>query len=165
MIEHVAIPEERINALKRDRRWEDELKKFVSVSVRIGNGIELEGDDPIQLLRAKEVMKSFGRGFDFNIALVLLDENYFLETIDVKSFAGNSKDRQVTLKGRVIGKGGDAKEIIERYCCVEIAIYGKTISIIGKWEDVGAAREAIEMLLSGSKHTSVYRFLKERKVG
>lgn len=164
MIEHIAIPEERIKILRKDRKLENELKNLVNIKLNIDDEVSLEGDDPIQLLRAKEVVKAFGRGFDVNSALNVLDEDYFLETIDVNVFAGKSKDRQITLKGRVIGRGGKSKDMIEKYTDVKIAIYGKTISIIGKWNNVKVAREAIEMLLSGSKHSSVYRFLKEQKV-
>ncbi len=163
MIEHIAIPEERIKVLKKDRKLENELKNLVDMKLRINDDISIEGNDPIQLLRVKEVVRAFGRGFDADPALNLLDEDYFLETIEMKAFAGKSRDRQIVLKGRVIGKEGKAKEIIEKYTDVKIAIYGKTISVIGKWDNVKIARDAIEMLLFGSKHTTVYRFLKEQK--
>ncbi len=164
MIERLVIPEERIELLRKDEKWRKELKKFVDINVKIGDEIELEGDDSIQLLRVKEIFKAFGRGFDFAASLFLLDEDYFLETIDVKNFSGKSKDRQITLKGRVIGKEGITKKMIEKYVDVKVAIYGKTISIIGKWNDMKIAREAIEMLLCGCKHNTVYRFLREQKV-
>ena len=164
MIEHIAIPEERIKILRNDRKLENELKKLLNIKLKIDDDISIEGEDSIQLLRTKEVIKAFGRGFDTDSSLNLLDEDYFLETIEVKAFAGKSRDRQITLKGRVIGKDGKTKKMIEKYAEVEISIYGKTISIIGKWDNIRIAREAIEMLLSGCKHNTVYRFLKEQKV-
>lgn len=164
MIEHVVIPEERIRILKKDKKWEDELKKFVDVKIGINEDIKMESDDPLKLLRVKEVMKAFGRGFDFNTALNLLDEEYFLEILDIKDFVGRSKNRQVTLKGRVIGRKGKTKNIIEKYTDVKIAIYGKTVSIIGRGKNVRIARESVEMLLSGATHSSVYRFLETQKV-
>lgn len=162
MIDFVAIPEERIKILKRDRKWKELLKKFSDAIVELNEEVTIECEDPFQLLRLKEVFKAFGRGFDFNVALNLLDEEYYLEIIEVKEFSGKSRKRQIVLKGRVIGTKGKMKKMIEKYCDVKIAIYGKTISILGKWKNVRKAKKAIEMLLSGAMHSRVYRFL-ERK--
>ena len=45
----------------------------------------------------------------------------------------------------------------------KITVYGKTIGIIGKWDGMRIAKEAIQMLLSGSSHSNVYRFLEQQK--
>lgn len=163
MIENIAIPEERIRILRNDRKWEEQLAQFVAVKVKIGDDVSVESDDPIAVMRVKEVFKAFGRGFDFNTSLSLLDEEYFLEILDVKGFSKKSRNRQITLKGRVIGREGKAKNIIEKYTEVKISIYGKTISIIGKGKNVKIAMEAVEMLLNGANHSSVYHFLESQR--
>lgn len=164
MIEFVLIPEERMKKLRKDEKWKKELKRFSDVKIELNGEIMIEGDNPIQVLRIKEIIKAFGRGFEFKNALNLIDEENFLETIDVREFTGKSKKRQVVLKGRVIGTKGKTKSMIEEYTNTKIAVYGKTISIIGKWNDVKLARNAIEMLLSGTAHNTVYRFLETHKV-
>jgi len=163
MIEIVTIPEERIRILRREE-IEYKLKKFVDVKIKIRDDVEIECDDPIRLLRVKEVIKAFGRGFDFETSLNLLDEDYFLDILDVKPFTGKSKNRQIVLKGRVIGSKGKTKNIIEKYSDAKIVIYGKSVSIVGKAKSVRLAREAIEMLLNGADHSSVYRFLEKERV-
>lgn len=163
MIDFIAIPEERIKILKSDKSLLEKFKKLSDVKISLGEEVTVEGDEPIAVMRAKEVMKAFGRGFEFDIALNLLDEDYVLETIELKHFSGKSRDRQIVLKGRVIGTKGMVKSNIEKYTETNIAIYGKTISIVGKWKNVQMAKEAVEMLLSGSMHTTVYRFLEGRK--
>lgn len=164
MIEYIAIPEERIRVLRRDKTLEDKLKQFVDVKIEVNDDVKIESDDTIKLLRVKEVIKAFGRGFDVDTSLSLIDEEYFLDVLDVKGFTGKSRNRQITLKGRVIGSKGRIKNIIEKYADVKIVIYGKTVSIVGKGENVRVAKEAIEMLLSGANHSSVYRFLETQKV-
>jgi ribosomal RNA assembly protein len=109
------------------------------------------------------VIQAFGRGFDFNAAMNLLDEEYYLETIEIKDYTGKSRSRMITLKGRVIGTKGKTKKLIENYTQTKLAIYGKTICIIGKWDRVMIAKKAIDMLLSGKLHTTVYRFLEKTK--
>ena len=46
---------------------------------------------------------------------------------------------------------------------VDMAVYGKTVSLIGKLENIMIAKEAIEMILNGSRHKSVYSFLENKK--
>lgn len=164
MIEHIIIPEERLRILRKDDKWKEELKKFLNVEIELNEEILINGDDPFQVMRMKEIMKAFGRGFDFDAAFDLLDEEYLLETIDIGEFTGKSKRRRAVLKGRAIGTEGRTKKMIEKDTEVKIAIYGKTISIIGKWNNLRIAKEAIEMILSGKMHNTVYRFLGTRKV-
>jgi len=163
MIDFVVIPEERMKTLKRDKTWKEQLKNFSDVKIKLNDEVSIESKNLFQVLRVKEVIKAFGRGFDFDTALSLLDEDYFLDPIEIKDFSGKSRKRQLVLKGRVIGTKGKMKKIIEKYCDVKIAIYGKTISIIGKWDRVTLAKKAIEMLLHGAMHITVYRFLEKQK--
>jgi ribosomal RNA assembly protein len=162
MIDFVRIPEKRLKILKREERFKDQLEKFMEAKIRFNEEVEIECEDPLKILRIKQVIHAFGRGFDFNTAMNLLDEEYYLETIEIKDYAGKSRNRMITLKGRVIGTEGKTKKIIEKYTGTKIAIYGKTISIIGKYDSVMIARKAIEMLLSGRLHTTVYRFLEKQ---
>jgi ribosomal RNA assembly protein len=159
MIDFITLPEERIKLLRKDEKWKEQLKKFSDAKVELNDEVSIESEDPFQVLRLKEVFKAFGRGFDFDTALNLLDEEYFLEIIQIKEFSGKSRKRQVVLKGRVIGTKGKMKKMIEKYCDVKIAIYGKTISIIGKWNNLKKAKKAIEMILGGAMHATVYKFL------
>ena len=46
---------------------------------------------------------------------------------------------------------------------VDMAIYGKTVSLIGELQNVMVAKEAVEMILNGSRHKSVYAFLENKK--
>ncbi len=66
-------------------------------------------------------------------------------------------------KGRIIGREGRTRQIIKEMTGVDISIYGKTVSLIGNIESVMIAKEAVEMLLSGSRHKSVYSFLEKKK--
>ncbi len=164
MKEFVRIPEERIKVLRRNKKFLEELERLADCKIRINEEVEIECEDALKALRVKDVIKAFGRGFEFEDCLKLLDEEYCLEIINVKDFSGKSRNRMKELKGRVIGSEGKAKKMIEKYTNTKISIYGKTISIIGKWNEVFNAKKAIEMLLSGSMHSSVYRFLEKQRV-
>lgn len=163
MIEHVSIPEDRKDILKRNQGWKDELKKFMDVEVDVNEDITITGE-ALEVIRVKEIIKAFGRGFAFKDTLNLLDDEYYLEVVNIGEFSGKSEGRQAVLKGRIIGERGKTKNAIEKYTSVKVAIYGKTVAMIGKPENIKIAKNAIGMILFGSKHNTVYRFLQENKV-
>ena len=45
----------------------------------------------------------------------------------------------------------------------KLVIYGHTVGIIGGFEESDVAREAVEMILTGSEHSTVYRFLERKR--
>jgi ribosomal RNA assembly protein len=67
------------------------------------------------------------------------------------------------LKGRVIGAKGKARKAIEELTQTNISVYGKTIAIIGEIQNVGTARRAIESLLMGSMHATVFKWLEKQR--
>lgn len=162
MFDFVSIPEKRMKILRRNKKLIGKLKDLVDVEITINDEIKIEAEDSLLVMCVKRVIKAFGRGFDFEDALLLLDDKYLLDIVDIKQFSGKSSSRLVELRGRVIGTNGKTKNTIEKLTDAKISVYGKTICIIGRWDSVQCAREAIEMLLQGRKHGSVYRFLEQR---
>ncbi|MCD6404171.1 MAG: RNA-processing protein, partial [Nanoarchaeota archaeon] len=63
----------------------------------------------------------------------------------------------------VIGRDGKAKEKIEELTDTNICVSGKTVSIIGRYDDAMIAREAVERLLGGAMHATVFRFLEKKR--
>jgi ribosomal RNA assembly protein len=164
MKDSVVLTEERAKMLRNKEEWVEKIEKLSNCKISLEDQeVTIEGNDPLTVLRVKEVFRALNRGFDLNTALYLLDESYFLDIIDVKDY-GKSRERQIQLKGRVIGKGGSIKKMIEEKTGTKICVHGKTISIIGKWENLQVARKAIEMLLEGKMHSSVQKFLEQNFV-
>lgn len=121
------------------------------------------GEDPLGALRAREVLHAIARGFSSERAFRLFEDDQLLEVIDVREFAGRSERALVRLKGRAIGGRGRTRQILEETTGAHVSIYGKTIALIGTAEQLAVAREAIERLLEGAKHSSVYRFLERKR--
>lgn len=160
MIDFVGIPEVRLKKLRRSRKDIKQLEELSEASISVRDSVEIDCENPLKMLALKNVLKAFGRGFDMEDALYLLDDSYELSIIEASEFA-KSSNRISEIKGRVIGRAGKTKNIIEKLTDVKISIYGKTISIIGLWENVQLANKAVCMLLEGSKHGVVYKFLEE----
>lgn len=118
------------------------------------------GEDPLSLLKAREVLRAIGRGFNPEKAFTLLEEDHYLEVIELEDYGGSEK-AMVRLRGRVIGEEGKARRTIEELSGALVSVYGKTVALIGTPEQLRRARKAVEMLLGGAEHSTVYRFLEK----
>ncbi len=161
------IPKERIAVLigKKGQiksEIEEDTKTSLAIDSKEGD-VFVSGDDALGLYTAREVIRAIGRGFNPEIALHLLKQDYIFEIIPLVDYAGKSKDSLLRLKGRVIGKEGKARRVIEELTDCDICVYGKTISIIGIAEKASIAKQAIENLLRGSTHANIYKFLEKKK--
>ena len=58
---------------------------------------------------------------------------------------------------------GKTRRLIEELTDTQVAVFGHTVSIIGTIEQAGVAREAVEMLVKGSMHSTVYRILHRKR--
>ena len=114
---------------------EGETKTKINVDSKEGD-VFIKGEDALSLYAAREIVLAIGRGFNPEIAMMLLKQDYVFEKIDVTEFAGKSKEALQRLKGRVIGKEGKSRALIEDLTECYISVYGKTISIIGLAENV-----------------------------
>jgi len=168
----VKVPRERIGALVGpDGRVKANIEKKLSIRLRIDSqtgDIQINlmptAQDPTVLFRAKEIVTAIGRGFSPEHAFRLLeDDETMLEVIDLRETVGRSQSDMKRLKGRVIGKEGKTRRIIEELTEAKISVYGHTISIIGEIDQVEIAKEAVRMLIRGSLHGTVYRFLHRKR--
>ncbi len=125
--------------------------------------VVIEGEDSLQVYETQAIVKAVARGFHPDRALLLQDERYSFDLINVQDYVGHSKKRVLRMKGRVIGREGKARKMVEDATDCSISVYGKTIGFIGRVEDVPVARQAMEMLLEGSPHGNVFKWLEIKK--
>jgi ribosomal RNA assembly protein len=164
MKETVVLTEEKEKMLRSKKEWIEKIEKLSNCKISLEDQeVTIEGEDPIIVLRVKEVFRALNRGFDLESALYLLDENYFLEVINVKDY-GKTRNRRIELKGRVIGTRGTIKRMIEEMTKTKISVHGNTIAIIGNWDNLLLAKKAIEMILEGKMHSTVKKFLEENVI-
>ena len=160
------IPKERVAVLigkggEMKTQLEEATKTKLQIDSEEGD-IIISGEDAIGLYSAREIIKAIGRGFNPELARQLLKPEYMFEIISMADYA-KTKNDAIRLKGRVIGEGGKSRKIIEDLTECNISVYGKTIGVIGKAENVPIARRAIESLLQGSPHKNVYSFLEKQR--
>ena len=166
------IPRERIGVLIGPN---GATKKYIERTLLVKLEIESETggvkivlaenvEDPSLLFKAKDVVNAIGRGFSPELAFRLIrDEEAFLDIIDLRAIFGKSESDIKRVKGRIIGMEGKTRRIIEELTETNVCVYGHTVGLIGDIEQVQAAREAIQMLIRGSLHSTVYRFLHRKR--
>jgi len=160
LTDFIKIPSKFRNVLMKKQHIREKFEKETKTKLKLNEEIEIEGDS-INTYIAKNILRAFGRGISMDDALLLLNDEYVLEVIDLKEFA-NTENRLRTIRGRLIGTNGKTKKFIEKYTNTKIAISGKTASILGKWNDVPLAKEAVLMIIRGSTHSTLYRWLEQK---
>lgn len=143
------------------RRIERDTKTELDINSSEGE-IRIGGKDALLLYIAREIIRAIARGFNPDIALQLLKQDYGFELINISDFARNQNDYG-RLRGRIIGEGGKSRRTIEELTHTNISVYGKTVAIIGPLTNITDARRAVLNLLQGSTHASVYRWLEKKR--
>jgi ribosomal RNA assembly protein len=168
----VKIPKERVGVLVGpDGRVKQNIEEKLKVELQVdseGGDVKVllteKTEDPSLLFRAKDVVTAIGRGFSPEQAFRLIrDENAIFDVIDLRIIFGRSESDISRVKGRIIGMNGKTRRIIEELTDANVVVYGHTVGIIGTFEQADAARNAVQMLIDGSQHHAVYKFLANKR--
>lgn len=163
----IRIPGDRIGVLigadgKTRRRIESTFGVKIIVESESG-GVEIrvnpDQPDVSVMFTVKNIVKAIGRGFSPNKAMTLQNETNDILVIDLEEYVGNSKNAQNRVRGRIIGKEGKSRQLLEELTECLISVYGGTVALIGPYEMLQVAKDAIEMLLNGSYHKTVWNHL------
>jgi len=166
---YARIPQERIGVLigekgETKRRLEADTGVQVIVDSESGEVTidESAAKDAFMVVKARDLVIAIGRGFSEERAWRLLDENTYFVVLDIKDYA-RTPARQRQVKSRLIGTRGKTRRIIEDLTGADLSVYGHTVAIIADDLQLPIAQEAVEMLLRGSEHKTVYRFLERKR--
>ena len=160
------IPRERLAVLiGKDGSVKKEIEEITHTKIRVDSDegdVSIRGEDAVGLYSAKEIATAIGRGFNPEIAKTLLRGENVFDQINLSDFSRNPA-HFTRLKGRIIGSEGKCRKLIEELSETNVSVYGKTISIIGEPHNVSIARRAVNTLLKGSPHSTVYRWLERNR--
>ena len=157
-MKYLKIPKARIGALvghngETKKMIEEMAKLHIEIDSVEGEAIidERKAKDPLLGLQVESVIRAIGRGFS--------PEHTDFFVFDIHDYVGKKATHVRRLKSRIIGRNGKTKHLMESLTGADISIYGHTVSVIADFESIDIAKKAIDMLLSGSKHSNVYRFV------
>jgi len=163
---YIRIPIDRIGVLigqKGETKKDIETISGVKLNIDSVQG-EIEIDDrnakdPLISIKIENVIRAIGRGFSPQNAIKLMDDFADFFIFNLHDYVGKKESHIRRIKSRIIGKEGKTKRVLENLTDSKISIYGHTIAIISDLERMNIIKKSIDMLLTGSKHATVYRFV------
>lgn len=165
----IPIPPHRMTPLKKD--WLHifgPLTEILGLQVRMNvqrRSVEIRTSkhtkDIGALQKGADFVKAYALGFDVNdsIALLRLDDLYLdsFEIKDVKTLHGDHLSRAI---GRIAGQDGKTKFTIENTSRTRIVLADTKIHIMGSFQNIKIARDALVSLILGSPPGKVYAGLR-----
>lgn len=165
---YVRIPMNRVAVLigpNGTTRKQIEKKTEIPLSINSQTGEIIiddhEAKDPFMIFKVENIVKAIGRGFSPENALKLLDDDFDFFIFDIHDYVKKTPAHVHRVKARIIGTNGKTKKVLEDITGSKISIYGHTIAIICHLIDMDIVKKAIDKLLKGSKHATVYRFVEK----
>ncbi|KDQ18005.1 hypothetical protein BOTBODRAFT_104778 [Botryobasidium botryosum FD-172 SS1] len=168
-IRRIPMPPHRMTPLKND--WVNiftPLTEILGLQVRMNvqkRSVEVQTSkhtkDTGAIQKGADFVKAYALGFDVNdaIALLRMDDLYLdsFEIKDVKTLHGDHLSRAI---GRIAGQDGKTKYTIENASRTRIVLADTKIHILGSFQNIKIARDAIVSLILGSPPGKVYASLR-----
>jgi ribosomal RNA assembly protein len=162
---YARIPDDRIGVLigpGGQTKREIARRTGASITVEDEGQVRITSPDtePEHAMMGRDVVLAIGRGFSPPRALRLTKEGTVLTILDIKFETGKrAKGALRRIRSRLIGTDGRARARIEELSGCSVSIYGATVSLIGEEAQMERATRAVELLLRGSEHSTVFHLL------
>ncbi len=142
-------------------KLEKEFESKIEVDSKTGE-VEVISENAINSFVLGHIIEAINLGHNPENTFYLKDEHYVFDIIDVKPLVRDSK-RLTSVMGRIIGKEGSTRKAIEEITKCDLAISDSIVSVIGPFENVQLVHEALDMLIKGASHKSIYSYLERNK--
>ena len=149
------ISEKIARILKNKKRLEKELNVKITNS---GKEVSVSGDSVDEYI-AEKVIESLNLGFPLSIALLIKEEDYTFEVLNIKDYT--RKKNFLSIRARIIGKEGRTLRTLNNLTDCNFEVLGHEVGIIGDAENIESARQAIISLIQGAKQANVYAYLEK----
>lgn len=161
----IRCPPNRFTPLRN--QWEQLITpvvQFLKLQIRFNpktRSVELKTseltEDQGALQKAQDFIEAFMMGFEVQdaVALLRLDDLYIDSFVitDVKMLAGDHLSRAI---GRVVGHDGKTKYAIENATRTRIVVADQKVHIMGTFQNIALARDAVCNLIIGAPPGKVY---------
>lgn len=143
---------------KLKKQLEEELNVKI---IHKGKEITIEGT-PEEEYIAEKIIDAVDFGFPLAIALLIKDEDFLFEIINIKSHTKRTDLERI--RARIIGTKRKTLNAIEQLTKCFFQVKGNEVAIIGDAEYIPNANESIISLIRGAKQANVYAYLEKHQV-
>jgi ribosomal RNA assembly protein len=168
-MKYLKIPMDRVAILiGHNGETKDEIEKRSGLKIEVDSKLgevvidDHEVEDPLIIIKVENIVKAIGRGFSPQNAYRLFNDEEDFFIFDLYAYVGKKPSHIRRLKSRIIGREGKTKRVLEELTDSKISIYGHTIAIISDIMKMNILKKSVDMLLTGSKHATVYRFVESQ---
>jgi len=143
------------------KRIEESTKTRIRIDTRALEAViqPTEESSLSDVYKAKRIVEAINYGFSPERALRLLEDDQFLEVIDLKEYA-KRRENLVRIKGRIIGERGKFWKTLEEMSGAYVSVYDRFVAIIGDFNQLRIVKTAIQMIIDGRQHRTVINYLK-----
>jgi len=164
---YVKIPADRLGALiGKGGEVKREIAERLGVRITVDSDnslVIIEPETPgagyVNVMKAANIVRAIAAGFPPDKAMRLAEDDQILVTVDLKQLVGDAPNHLRRVRGRIIGERGRARRTLEEMTGTYINVGDYTVAIIGDYERAMAAKRAVEMLVEGRMHSTVYKYL------
>ncbi len=149
-----------VENLRKIRKVIPVIESKVKVKIQFNKGsIAIRGNELNEYL-VEKVLQAVDFGFDIENALLLLNEDFVLEFINIKEHT--HRKNLTDIRARLVGTGGRAKRTIEELTGGIVVLNSNSVGIIVDNEHLSQAVQGIISLIQGSKHGNVFAYLEKQ---
>lgn len=143
--------------LQNKKKLESELKIKITNK---GKNVFISGKPEDEFIALK-VMEAINLGFSTERALLLKNPEILLQIINIKN--ATKKHNLEAIRARIIGTKGKTLKTVNNLTNCLISLKDNQVGIIGDYEYIADAIQAMTSLARGSKQSHVYSRLERQK--
>jgi ribosomal RNA assembly protein len=146
-------------SVRKIKKATPSIENKVKVKISFGKDrVNVDGKELDEYM-VSQIIRAVDFGFDVEDALLLLNSDFVLEFIDVKSHTRRKNLKDV--RARLIGTNGKAKKTIENLTGAVVVISENTVGVIVDATHLDTTIQGIECLIQGSKHGNVFSYIEK----
>jgi len=156
-----------VESVRRIKKATPSIENKVKIKISFGKDrVYVEGKELDEYL-VSQIIQAIDFGFDVEDALLLMNDGFAMEFIDVKNHTRRKNLKDV--RARLIGTNGKAKKTMENLTGAVIVVNDNSVGVIVDSTHLDTTIQAIECLIQGSKHGNVFSYLEKhnssRRIG
>jgi len=136
------------------------IENKIKVNLSFGKGEVIVKGGELNEFLVEKIVSAIDFGFDAEDALLLMNDDFVLEFINIKDFTNRKNLKDV--RARIIGTNGKCKKTIENLTGSVLFIRDNDVGVIVDSAHLDAVTQAIESIIQGSKHGNVFSYLEKQ---